>query len=234
MTKIILIGIITILGLAIIIEIIARIYIYQGKKMNVSATCYDALMQMLSLKRSELEAEKEKVQFIEAKKYYYHPLQKIIALNDYASTTIYAHLASLHEGGHYRSASENKQKEKMIQFSTIIIAFNRLIVIPYFIIITYMIDFENVPSTLFINVSTAFIIFFIFATILRFIFGLPEEYRASQIALEYIGENYDQKVLKFSKSSYRTFFLQYFFHALLFGVSIPFIYCIIFLIGSLS
>lgn len=94
----------------------------------------------------------------------------------------------------------------MTRFTTIIIAINRLIVITFFVYISYISDFEKAPPVMLFSVATAFIIFLIFATILRLCLGLPEEYHASKIALKYIEAIYDPEIFSFAKNSYRTFF----------------------------
>ena len=228
MPKVLLIIIILIFILTVISDIVARIYIYRGKKMTLSTDSYSALMKILNLKQDDLATEQTDLEIIEAKNYYYHPLKNIIAINDFTSTTVHAHLATLHEAGHYLSINASTKREKGFRFSTLVIAFNRLIVIPFFVLCTFLLDYEKGPSTLLFSIATIFIVYFAYATILRFYFGLVEEHRASQIGLDYVEKNYDQKVFKFAKTTYRLLYLQYFFFTLLFAVAIPFIYWMIF------
>lgn len=228
MPKVFLIITILIFGLTFISDIVARIYIYRGKKMTLSTDSYSALMKILNLKQDDLATEQTDLEIIEAKNYYYHPLKNIIAINDFTSTTVHAHLATLHEAGHYLSINSSEKSKQRFRFSTVVIAFNRLIVIPFFVLSAFLLDYEKGPSTLLFSIATIFLIYFVYATILRFYFGLAEEQRASRIGLNYIEKNDDQEVFKFARVSYRLFYLQYFFFTLLIAMAIPFIYWVIF------
>lgn len=228
MPKVFLITIIFIFVLTVTSDIVARIYIYQGKKMTLSTDSYSALMKILNLKQDDLVSEQTDLQIIEAKNYYYHPLKNIIAINDFTSPTVHAHLATLHEAGHYLSINSSEKSKRIIRFSTVVIAFNRLIVIPFFVLCVFLLDYEKGPSTLLFSIATIFIVYFTYATILRFYYGLSEEQHASRIGLNYIEKNYDQDVFKFARVSYRLFYLQYFFFTLLIAVAIAFIYWVIF------
>lgn len=228
MPKVFLIITILIFGLTFISDIVARIYIYRGKKMTLSTDSYSALMKILNLKQDDLATEQTDLQIIEAKNYYYHPLKNIIAINDFTSTTVHAHLATLHEAGHYLSLNSSEKSKQRFRFSTLVIAFNRLIVIPFFVLCSFLLDYEKGPSTLLFSIATIFIIYFVYATILRFYSGLSEERRASQIGLDYVEKNYDQKIFKFAKTTYRLFYWQYFCFTLLIAVAIAFIYWLFF------
>lgn len=228
MPKVFLITIIFIFVLTVISDIVARIYIYQGKKMTLSTDSYSALMKILNLKQDDLVSEQTDLQIIEAKNYYYHPLKNIIAINDFTSPTVHAHLATLHEAGHYLSINSSEKSKQRFRYSTLVIAFNRLIVIPFFVLSAFLLDYEKSPSTLLFSISTICIVYFAYATILRFYIGLSEEQRASRIGLNYIEKNYDQDVFKFAKTTYRLFYWQYFFFTLLIAVAIAFIYWVIF------
>lgn len=215
--------------MALGIEVVVRILIYKGKKINLQTRAYDALRKMLTLRGIDFKSED--IQIIESKRHSYHPLQNMIRIRGFDLKTGFDHTLSLHEGGHYLSLTQNIQKRKRFMFTLSMVAINRIIIIPIFIIAVFV--FDDNQSHLLIDplLLTILLTFFVIASALRLSIGMSEEYNASRIALKHIDQYYEKTVIKYAKRQLLACFYQQLSQALFITIAIPLIYTIIILYG---
>lgn len=206
----------------IIVDIFVKISISQSKKIKLNNKAYHALLHMLDQGSINLEIEKPNI--IESKRHLYDPLKNVIAIRDFKKKTIFDHIALLHEGGHYLSINKNKQRRKWFVNITIIIAINRLLVIPLLIITPII--YELGESNLFVHsiALTATLIFFVIASYLRMTIGISEEYRASKLAYAHIQEHYEEMVVPYARHFYIGAFLNHLLLTLIIISSVLMIY----------
>lgn len=208
--------------IALIIEVFVRVFSYKGKRENLNIQANDALCKMLSLRGVDLESEE--IQIVESKRHSYHPIKNTIRIRKFELMTVFDHILSLHEGGHYLSTNQNNQKHKRFVFTLSIIGINRIIIIPIFIFVAFIFDGENSHFLTGAIPLTVVLIFFVIASTLRFSIGMSEEYHASRIALEYIEQHYDKSVEKYAKRLLLACFYQQLFQALFMTIAVLLIY----------
>lgn len=206
----------------LLIEITVRVIEYKGKRINLDFKAYDALLKMLNLHGADLKSEKFKI--VESKRHLFDFFENIIGIRNFELKTVFDHIGSLHEGGHYLSINQNAQRRKRFMLSSIIIVLNRLIVIPLFFLTAYYFGIVKGQPPTNLTFLTVALFFFIIASVLRLSFGMSEEYRASRIAYEHLKQHYDESVIKYAKRFLVASFFNHLFLALMLIIAIPLIY----------
>lgn len=208
--------------LLVIVDIFVKIFTSKTKKIKLKNKAYHALLNMLD--KLSIYSEQEKPNIMESKRHSYDPLQNVITIKGFEKRTIFDYIASLHEGGHYFSINKNEQRRKIFVITTIIIAINRLLVIPFLIIATMVYGVGKADDFVYFYALTVTFVFFIIASFLRITIGISEEYHASKLAYKYIQGHSEKAIIQCARRFYIATFLNHLLLTLIITFSVGLIY----------
>ena len=151
------------------------------------------------------------------KDFQYRPRDNSIGVKSYTSKKCSDVIPSLHEVGHYISLNKNTENLIVFKKSQYLIAINRLIIIPVYIISLLIVSLSNYEIVFLDNIliKNIMLSYFIFASLLKLFIGLPNEIFASLNALRFVKKRYNKEIIILSKNMYFWSFMGQFLFFLL-------------------
>lgn len=168
--------------------------------------CFQAMKELLH----EYKIDSDKVIIDTRKDFQYRPRDNSIGVRSFKSTKYSDIIQALHEVGHYIEINKSERRFKIFKFCQYVVAINRLIVIPIYVIVGFL-ELIYEGNNFFLKsecINGIIFYYFIFASLLKLFIGLTNEVLASRCAFAFIKKNYNTEVINLSRQFYLVCFLQ--------------------------
>lgn len=168
--------------------------------------CFQAMKELLH----EYKIDSDKVIIDTRKDFQYRPRDNSIGVRSFKSTKYSDIIQALHEVGHYIEINKSERRFKIFKFCQYVVAINRLIVIPIYVIVGFL-ELIYEGNNFFLKsecINGIIFYYFIFASLLKLFIGLTNEVLASRCAFAFIKKNYNTELINLSRQFYLVCFLQ--------------------------
>lgn len=175
-------------------------------KLLGESECFHEMNELLH----EYKIDSDKVIIEERKEFQYRPRDNSIGVRSFESTKYSDIIPALHEVGHYIEINKSERRFKILKFCQYVVAINRLIVIPIYVIVG-LLELIYKGNNFFLKsecINGIIFYYFIFASLLKLFIGLTNEVLASRCAFAFIKKNYNTELINLSRRFYLVCFLQ--------------------------
>ncbi len=123
----------------------------------------------------------------------FSPIGNIIKVKSKISNNLEYFIAALHEAGHYIEYNNKSFLNKVTKITLPVLVINRVIVMPAYIIVVFLIILNNFDITTGLaNIlfKKVFLLIFILASVIRLTIGIHNEMQANKYVLKFLEGNY--------------------------------------------